>query len=326
MGIYVLLTEHREIVTMIVRTNSMNISKTYQRGQILLMIILVMIVALTVTLSVATRSITNLRTTTEEETSQRAFSAAEAGIEQALKSTSTGTIIGVGSTNPNGVPFSNDAKITEVKINSISPALNTAFLLSSDLNSTNVKKLSKDNGIDLWFVPHDGSGKPDFSQTWPDWTDPTPGIPYDGTVAFYWGEDGNTPCNNAAFEILFLKKNGSSVETVNKVYDPCDTRGNYFVTPLTGGIEFGKLASAITIGTKSFYYKVTLVSIPLVYHAKVIPLYYDSFIGVQSDKPLPEQGRVVESTATAGDTTRKVSFFSAFGQIPVEMFSVQFSP
>src|SRR6266403_5167091 len=57
----------------------------YQRGQILLIVVLVMTVALTIRLSIATRTITNIRTSTEEESSQRSFSAAEAGMEKALQ-------------------------------------------------------------------------------------------------------------------------------------------------------------------------------------------------------------------------------------------------
>lgn len=56
------------------------------QGQILIVILLIMVVALAIGLSVATRSLTNLRVSTQSEFSQRAFSAAEAGIEKALGS------------------------------------------------------------------------------------------------------------------------------------------------------------------------------------------------------------------------------------------------
>src|SRR3989344_2066165 len=56
-----------------------------QKGQVLLIVVLVMIVALTVGLSLISRSVTNLRTSTEEAESQKALAAAEAGVEQALK-------------------------------------------------------------------------------------------------------------------------------------------------------------------------------------------------------------------------------------------------
>lgn len=56
-----------------------------QEGQTLIILLLVMVVALAIGLSVATRSITDLRISTQTEQSSRAFSAAEAGIEEALR-------------------------------------------------------------------------------------------------------------------------------------------------------------------------------------------------------------------------------------------------
>lgn len=53
-------------------------------GQILILVLLVVVVALAVGLSVASRNITNLRTSTQTEQSQRAFSAAEGGVEDVL--------------------------------------------------------------------------------------------------------------------------------------------------------------------------------------------------------------------------------------------------
>ena len=63
--------------------------KQLQKGQVLLVVVLVMVVALTVGLSLASRSITNLRITSDDENSQRAFSAAEAGVERAVKGNCT---------------------------------------------------------------------------------------------------------------------------------------------------------------------------------------------------------------------------------------------
>lgn len=60
-----------------------------QSGQILVLVLLVVVVALSVGLSVASRNITNIRTSTQTEQSQRAFSAAEGGIEDVLSRLST---------------------------------------------------------------------------------------------------------------------------------------------------------------------------------------------------------------------------------------------
>ena len=58
-------------------------------GQILILILLIVVVALAVGLSVASRNITNLRTSTQAEHSQRALSAAEGGVEDTLSKLST---------------------------------------------------------------------------------------------------------------------------------------------------------------------------------------------------------------------------------------------
>ena len=66
----------------------MQFSQTAQRGQALLLVILTMVITLTVGLSIASRNITNSRSSSEEESSQKALSAAEAGIEKIAVDTS----------------------------------------------------------------------------------------------------------------------------------------------------------------------------------------------------------------------------------------------
>jgi len=63
-----------------------NFRKLY-RGQAVLIVLLIMVVALTVGISISTRSTKDIRQSTRTEESQRAFSAAEAGLEAALVAT-----------------------------------------------------------------------------------------------------------------------------------------------------------------------------------------------------------------------------------------------
>ena|SRR3990167_8732404 len=72
-----------------------------RRGQVLVLVLLVVVVALAVGLSVASRNLTNLRTTTQTEQSQRAFNAAEGGIENTL------SVLNAGGTPPTNVPVGN---------------------------------------------------------------------------------------------------------------------------------------------------------------------------------------------------------------------------
>lgn len=67
-----------------------------RRGQILILVLLIVVVALAVGLSVAARNITNLRTSAQTEQSQRAFSAAEGGVEDTLSKLSTFQSVPVG--------------------------------------------------------------------------------------------------------------------------------------------------------------------------------------------------------------------------------------
>lgn len=55
-----------------------------RQGQVLVLVLLVVVVALSVGLSVASRNITNLKTATQTERSQKAFGAAEGGVENVL--------------------------------------------------------------------------------------------------------------------------------------------------------------------------------------------------------------------------------------------------
>lgn len=69
-----------------------------EKGQIILGLILIMVVALGVGLSIVQKSLVDVSTSTKVEESSRAFSAAEAGIEKALK---TGNTEGVNFTENN---------------------------------------------------------------------------------------------------------------------------------------------------------------------------------------------------------------------------------
>src|SRR4030067_2407301 len=81
----------------------------YQKGQALLIILLVLSVVLTLALSFVSRSVTDITITSQEEESVRALSAAEAGVEQALKTgVSTGSIV----TLPDNSQF--EALVTEI--------------------------------------------------------------------------------------------------------------------------------------------------------------------------------------------------------------------
>jgi len=82
---------------------------TYSKGQALLIVVLVMVVALTVGLGLMSRTTTDIKVSQQQEESARAFSAAEAGIEEALRS---GGIIGGPVTLDSGANYTSTVSET----------------------------------------------------------------------------------------------------------------------------------------------------------------------------------------------------------------------
>lgn len=63
-----------------------------QRGQAGIVVLLLMVVLVTIALSIASRTVSDIRLSRQEEETTRAFDAAEAGIEEALRTGASGTI------------------------------------------------------------------------------------------------------------------------------------------------------------------------------------------------------------------------------------------
>lgn len=273
-------------------------ARSSSAGQTLLIVVLIMVVSLTIALSAASRSIVNLKNTTEEENSQRAFAAAEAGVERALK---TGS--GIADPQP---ALSNNAIIASVDF---STGAGKEFLMRGG----NI--IPKDDGADIWL------------------SDSSYSTPYPAGQSFftiYWGEssDDCTPSNlSAAIEVIVISGTRNNPVSKRYAYDPC-SRGNNFATVNPG---------SFTIGEKTFKYRSPNndISISSGLIARVVPLYSGTSVGASTcnhggnncGTGLPPQGKEITSTGVAGDTTRKIKYFQGFPELPVELFQyIIFSP
>lgn len=283
-----------------------------QNGQALLIVVLVMVVALTVGLSVASRSITNLKTSQEQANSQKALSAAEAGVQQAMERANPNV------TNLNNVYLNNKANIQyTTTISSISGK--TRFLVDSgDTQSV----VTKDNPVDIRVS--------NFSDV-NSWTSASS---WTGSLTVYWG-DFNDGCGGAtkdtAIEVSVISKD--TTVTPNKLTlnryaeDFCaSARGNGFDSSL---VSLGSypVGNGITLVFKT---NIALTNALLV---SVNPLYSDSHIAASKTNPadpdLPDQGINISSVGSAdsNNVQRKVAAFQGFPQIPAELFPYTiFSP
>lgn len=166
----------------------------YQDGQILLVVVLATVIALTVGLSAITRTITNTRLSTEEANSQKALSAAEAGIEQLLNDPTAAF---------NKKDLSNQSSFT-----ANSKPIPTS--LPFNLNDGNI--ILKDDGTDIWLT-----NQADFS-----------GTPWNGTLNLYWVKNENDDCKSAAIEIIIIEGDRNDPSMRRETADPCSSRNNNF--------------------------------------------------------------------------------------------------
>lgn len=262
-----------------------------QAGQILLIVVLVIIVASTIGLSLASRSITNLRSSTEEAESQKALAAAEAGIERSIQSNVSIAI-------PQDVQGSgggkNSSYSTDVKETS-----GNKFLIYGGLS------VEKDEGTDVWFVNHLSNGNLDY-----------PSVVAANDINLYWGssdEDCSLTNKPAAIQVIVVTR--SSAGTINSyryAYDSC-SRGNSFTSattensPSIDGVTFRYHTPSGDLGN----------GIPLpknIISMRVIPIYKNTKIGIIADVALPTQGYRIDSTGTSGQANRKIRVFKGWPQ------------
>lgn len=272
-------------------------------GQALLIILLVMAVVLTGALSIVSRSITDITVSQKEEESSRAFSAAEAGIEQALIGGSA-----VGTLSAGG----------QYSVASTSLTAGNEFVLPQFLSAGEVAP--------VWFVAHDDNGNLLCSSDKPCFTG--------DKIKICWGASDTLRGTDftPAIETSVFYTQGSGGSTSAKIargaYDPSPTRIG------TNKFSSDDAASGCSIGSTQFAFSKTvdLTSLGVTRRTDSgqergpqfarLRIFYNTDrahpVGVTTVGTglLPNQGKKIESTGTVGDVTRKIQFFQLFSDTP----------
>lgn len=269
-----------------------------QKGQVLLVVILVMVIALTVGLALVSRSIITLKNSNEEANSQKAFQAAEAGVEIGLQKARSDTDITIGQKT-----LDNTAVIKQVLIHTIA---------GSSMILNNGNPVTQDQGLDVWLTSY-----PNYS-----------GTPWTGKLYIYWG--AKSGCQDAAMEAIVIS--GASATdpsaTINRYgIDPCGTNSIDASQNRSGSNKFAAAASGGQVDSQTFPFS-TAITITNGLIMRLIPLYASTPIAIvgytNADPPalqaLPSQGRVITSTGSYGSTERQVSFFEGYPLLPSEFF------
>lgn len=278
-----------------------------QSGQILLITLLVMVVGLTMALAVIARSVTSIKVSTQEEESQRAFYAAEAGLEEALlpgATLSLGVEIGIG-----------DASY----ILAIPPPTPGKFVFP-DL-------VKKDETQSVWLVGHDINGEilaPRASG------EETSRYPIDKPIDVCWEGPGTGSVPAMEITIIHQKTTGSNPPygVARGAYDPdSGRRGQNHFSDVTDadGSNCGDFDYSQTINFSSFF----SINNERVVALRLRPIYNDARVAVAVTSgytaAVPPQGNEIESLGKAGTAQRKLKVFRAYSSFPPIFDYVLFS-
>lgn len=285
-----------------------------QKGQALIILLLIMAAVLTVTLSAASRSITEIAISTTEEDSLRAFSAAEAGIEEKLLNPLLGDYPAVALDSSS----SYDADVTAN--------------IESDSQFKYPRELASGETATFWFVSHDPTGRLNCAgQTctrvaqmefcWGKEPEPDSGVrPAIEVMLFYDSvnpsqsvADPNNFANVKIARFAYDRYAGANQNNFDNSVNRggCSIDGTDFLyrkrqnIAFLGGIECQTYAGCYLMATVRMLYNDNGITHPV-------------GIKVQggSEQRLPAQGILIESLGTAGQSTRRVNVFQGYPETP----------
>lgn len=259
-------------------------------GQAVLVVVLISVIALTIGLSIAGRTVTDIKMSRQMEESQRAFSAAEAGIEAALLSGTEASGVGIGNA-------SYSVKIRETSAEE--------FVFWSD---------DKEDSFQFWLADYNNMEQEVYSKNrirvaW-------------GSQNSQWNSDNNTP----AITIAIIYKEGNDYKVGRYFLDPRADRLNNFCKRDGDNCPPGKVTNFLTngetVGGTAFQFGADLSLADFQGVGKTLQIIRGLLFYNNSGQPVgfkalsqgtfPNQGKIIESVGVAGNSSRKVKVFQSF--------------
>ncbi len=303
-------------------------------GQVLLIVLLVMATAVTVGLSVISRSVSDISVTTKEEESIRAFSAAEAGIEQIL----------VSNVAPGGAPIqsqvggANEAAFQASVIAFPQPNIGAGGRTEYPYPY----EIAGGDSVTVWFAGHDDDGDLVCTGT----GDCFIGYPF---VSMCWGKQGTAVSDSTtpAVAVSIVYQDAAGSVGISKFgVDPNAPRRalNGFIAP-TAAVSSGACVSGTTWYSFLMDFDLRNQPQPPVPAAildgvagnghlilMTVRMLYNGnnpqtlAVMTAPGNPLPSQGRKIDSVGTAGSASRKVEVYTMYPEIPSIFQGALFSP
>lgn len=280
-------------------------TKIYQEGQALVLVLLSLAVVLTLVLFILSRSITDIAVSSKNEEAIRAFSAAEAGVENAL-------VIGAGTT---GTAIGNATYSSDV----------TSYAEGSQEFVYPIEMSSGDVAT-TWFVNYDDAGVPICDATHPCFTG--------NTLKICWGKPGTLSAvdSTPAVEIIIFYEatpgNVATTRIARAAFDPFAGRtpANNFSAVDAGTCTIGGVAYqfqktiqlsdlGIPAGSYNFAGGLQFAKVRMFYNSNTTQNIATS-VSFAGNSTLPSQGQSIVATGTAGESNRKIDVFQGWPEAP----------
>ena len=271
-------------------------SHNSQNGQVLVAILLIMMVGLTIGLFLMSRTTTDISVTTKVSDSSRAFNAAEAGVEEAIRSITSLTF---------ATPYPVASGVTYTVSNSNLGAAPGSIYPAQKMEPTKVSK-----SFTVWFVPHnDTTGVV---------LDTSP-VYINNSLDICFALNPATPAILPAIGVTLFYRINTAIPTYGSSYNgydsvvaraavdhlipassapgPCGVGYNYRAQ-VNFPVHFNINVNAGFPPTRTY----TLI------RAAIRALYTDTAIAViPVGSALPKQGNNIYSVGKAGETSRRIN-------------------
>ena len=262
------------------------------RGQIILILVLITVVGLTIGLSLVSRTITDIRISSQIEQSSRAFSAAEAGIETALKSNiavvPTGTVSLVGAS-------------ANYQVQTIGGSTANIDLPITAVGSNQT----------VWLIEHDANGAiVESGYSYP--------VNQQLEICF------NNLMNNPAVMISIFYKENTSYKVAKKAFESSTAHGsnNLIMSDTLGSYCNGKYQNrviampATDANAATHDFGISPVNTKLLF-LRLQPIYDTTAFTLKPAANMPIQGRIITSVGqTQTNVVRKIQVFQGFSILP----------
>lgn len=279
-----------------------------QNGQVILILILIMTVALSIGLSIVQKSLIDISTSSKVEQSSRAFSAAEAGVEEALRSSSDASCTNCQS-------FTNSSSIKEIS-DSKFPVVQAA---GNQQDGLEYPPLGKEDVAQFWLADlnnNDSFGRP--AEFYMPSTKTS-----DRGIEIYWG---SPTAEKAAIAVKIVYYDGTAYKPASYYFDSDAARytSNGFINASAKCSDSLATINTTLGNNRSFYCKIVIDSLSsppfpssglmlvrtrLLYNSTSQPIAIRGYKTCGAGCSLPPQARSIIATGISGETQRKVNVF-----------------